>query len=390
VNALRNIGRLFSPGEPVRQRVDLFLDQGRVVSVVPVGGAGGADEEFDCAGGLLTPGLIDAHTHPVYARARLEEVSVRSEGTSYAQVSASGGGINATVRDTRATSFAALEGATRTRFARWLSQGTTSIEAKTGYWLEREGELEAVALLRRLGQDSSLPRVTVTFLGAHEVPPERRSDRDGYVTAVAEWCPAAADAGADFCDAFCDDGAFTAAETERIFVAANSAGMRLRVHADELALTGGARLAARMGAVSADHLLRIGEQEIREMAGAGTVATLCPVTALSLGQPPPASALLEAGVMVALGSDHNPGTSGTTSMSMIVYLAVAELGLSVGQALTAATLGGARSLGVEDRGAAAPGQLADLVLWDTEHEGAFAWEPGLRALRVWRGGVAQA
>ena len=115
MNALRNIGRLFSPGEPVRQRVDLFLDQGRVVSVVPVGGAGGADEEFDCAGGLLTPGLIDAHTHPVYARARLEEVSVRSEGTSYAQVSASGGGINATVRDTRAASFAALEGASQDR-----------------------------------------------------------------------------------------------------------------------------------------------------------------------------------------------------------------------------------------------------------------------------------
>jgi imidazolonepropionase len=390
VKALRNIGRLFSPGDPVRQRVDLLVDRNRVVSVVPAGSAGSADEEFDCAGGLVTPGLIDAHTHPVYARARLEEVSARSEGTSYATVSASGGGINATVRDTRAASFADLEKATRARLARWLSQGTTSIEAKTGYWLEREGELEAIALLRRLAQDSSLPRLTVTFLAAHEVPPERRADRDCYVRAVAEWCPPAAAAGADFCDVFCDEGAFTVAETERIFVAAHSAGMRLRVHADELALTGGARLAARMGAVSADHLLRIGEEEIRELASAGTVATLCPVTALSLGQPPPAKALLEAGVTIALGSDHNPGTSGTTSMSMIVYLAVAELGLSVEQALYAATRGGARSLGVEDLGAAAPGQLADLVLWDTEHEGAFAWEPGLRALQVWRGGVAQA
>jgi imidazolonepropionase len=387
VKALRNIGRLFSPGEPVRERVDLLMDGGRVAAVVPAGGAAGADQEFDCAGGLVTPGLIDAHTHPIYARARLEEVSERSAGATYLEVSAAGGGINATVRDTRAASFARLEEGTRARLVRWLSQGTTSIEAKTGYWLEQTGELRALALLQRLGLDSTLPRLTATFLGAHEVPPEFRSDPGGYVRAVAAWCPAAAGAGADFCDVFCDEGAFTVAETELILGAARSAGMKLRLHADELRLTGGARLAARLGVVSADHLLQIGAAEIAALAGAGTVATLCPVTALSMGQSPPAKALLQAGVTVALGSDHNPGTSGTTSMSLIVYLAVVELGLSVEQALTAATRGGARSLGVEDRGLVAPGQLADLVLWEAEHEGAFAWEPGLRPVRVWRGGV---
>jgi imidazolonepropionase len=389
VKALRNIGRLFSPGEPVRERVDLLLDGGRVVSVAPAGAAAAVDEEFDCAGGLVTPGLIDAHTHPIYASARLEEVSARSEGISYLQVTAGGGGINATVRDTRAASWANLEEATRARFARWLSQGTTSIEAKTGYWLEQAGELRALEMLQRLGLDRTLPRLTATFLGAHEVPPDYRSDRDGYVRAVADWCPAAAGAGADFCDVFCDEGAFTVAETELILGAARSAGMMLRMHADELRLTGGARLAARLGVVSADHLLQIGEGEIGALADAGTVATLCPVTALSMGQPPPARALLRAGVTVALGSDHNPGTSGTTSMSLIVYLAVVELGLSVEQALTAATRGGARSLRIEDRGLVAPGQLADLVLWEAEHEGAFAWEPGLRPVRVWRGGVEQ-
>ena len=387
MKALRNVGRLVSPGSEVRERVDVLLDGEVVAAVVPAGLGGDLEAEFDCEGGLLTPGLIDAHTHPLYGRPRLGEVALRAAGTSYAEIAQAGGGINATVRDTRATPFAELESGARARLRRWLRQGTTTVEAKTGYWLEEKGELEAVALLKRLSEDPSLPRLTVTYLAAHEVPPEHRGDRAGYVAAVAEWCPAARAAGASFCDVFCDEGAFTVAESERILIAAAAAGLRLRLHADELELTGGGLLAARLGAVSADHLLRIGDLEIQALAESGTVATLCPVTALNMGKLPPARRLLEAGVTLALGSDHNPGTSGTTSMSLVLYLAVTEFGLSVSEALTAATAGGARSLGLGDRGQVEPGMLADLVLWDTDHEGAFAWEPGLRVKHVWRGGA---
>ncbi|MHB8312925.1 MAG: imidazolonepropionase [Candidatus Dormibacteria bacterium] len=387
MKALRNVGRLLSPGSPPRRNVDVLVDGDLVAAVVPAGQGGPVEEDFDCAGCLLTPGLIDAHTHPLYARARLAEAAQRAAGASYSALAAAGGGINATVRDTREAPFAELELGVRGRLQRWLGQGTTTVEAKTGYWLARDGELAAVALLRRLANDRSLPRLEVTYLAAHEVPPEHLSDRADYVQKVVDWCPDARRAGASFCDVFCDEGAFTVAESERILAAAAAAGLRLRLHADELGLSGGALLAARLRAVSADHLLRIGPAEVDALAGAGTVATLCPVTALNMGQLPPARALLDAGVTVALGSDHNPGTSGTTSMSLVLYLAITELGLSVEEALAAATLGGARSLAVTDRGRVEPGMLADLVLWQADHEGAFAWEPGLRARRVWRGGA---
>lgn len=389
MKALRNVGRLFSPGQAVRAGVDVLIEGDQVAAVVSRGESR-ADEEFDCEGGLLTPGLIDAHTHPVYLRARLEEVSRRAGGASYSQIAGEGGGIQATVRETRAASANQLEQSTRSRLSSWIEQGTTTVEAKTGYWLEEQGELSAVRLLAGLSGDATLPRLVVTFLGAHELPPEGMGDRAAYVEAVCRWCPAAQSAGAEFCDVFCDRGAFSVEESERILLAAREAGLGLRLHADELALTGGARLAARLRAASADHLLQIGEEEMRALAAAGTVATLCPVTALTMGQLPPARRLLEQGVTLALGTDHNPGTSGTTSMSLIVYLAVMEFKLDVEQALSAATSGGARSLLLADRGAVSRGQLADLVLWDADHEGAFAWEPGLRARRVWRGGQLEA
>ena len=386
MRALLNVGRLLSPSEPVRERVDVLIAGDRIDSVVPAGTSSGYDEEFDCRGCLLTPGLIDSHSHPIYLRPRLEEVDMRSSGAAYSDVAKAGGGINATVRETRRTPWDDLEAAARSRFSRWLGQGTTTLEAKTGYWLDRDGELGGLALLRRLAADVSLPHLVPTYLAAHEIPPEYRGDRQGYVRAVQDWCPAAAAAGAVFGDVFCDQGAFTAQESEAILRAERAAGLRLRLHADELALTGGSSLAARMGAVSADHLLQIGEGEIKALAAAGTVATLCPVTALNMGKLPPARALLDAGVTVALGTDHNPGTSGTTQMSLIVYLAVTELSLTVAEALEAATMGGARSLALGDRGRVRAGQLADLTLWEADHEGAFAWEPGLRARAVWRAG----
>ena len=391
MRALRNVGRLLSLSEPVRERVDVLIRGDRVDSVVPAGTGSRYEEEFDCEGGLLTPGLIDAHTHPLYLRPRLGEISQRAAGASYSEVAGAGGGINATVRETRLASWAELEATVRSRFVDWLSQGTTTVEAKTGYWLDRDGELGGVALLRRLADEPDLPRLVPTYLAAHEIPDEYRTDREGYVRAVQEWCPQAATAGADFADVFCDQGAFTVSESEAILLAARAAGLKLRLHADELGLTGGAQLAARLEAVSADHLLQIGAAEIEALAAAGTVATLCPVTAMSMGRLPPARQLLDRGVRIALGTDHNPGTSGATRMSLIVYLAITELHLSVAEAVEAATHGGAASLALVDRGSVRPGQLADLTLWKTDHEGAFAWDPGLEARAVWKAGrlVAQ-
>jgi imidazolonepropionase len=279
-----------------------------------------------------------------------------------------------------------LERELKQRLVQWLGSGTTTVEAKTGYWLDREGEVGAVRLLHRLSADPMLPQLAVTFLGAHSVPDEFEGRRGDYVDAVASWNGAAKLEGAKFCDVFCDEGAFTVAESTQVMQSAREAGLPLRIHADELALTGATQLAVDLGAVSADHLLRIGKAEIAALAGSSTVATLCPVTALSMGRTPPARELLASGVPLALGSDHNPGTSGTTSMSLVVWLAVTELGLSVEQALSAATAGGALSLALPDRGRVEPGMRADVVLWDTDHEGGFAWRPDLQPLEVWRAG----
>jgi len=387
---LVGVGRLFTPGQPILENVDILLE-GEVIRAVGRTGSipAPADAEvYNCRGAVLTPGLIDSHTHPLYARARLSEIAQRSTGESYAEIARQGGGIRATVNETRLASWDQLEGELRQRLRTWLGSGTTTVEAKTGYWLDREGEVGAVRLLHRLSAEPTLPQLAVTFLGAHAVPAEFECRRGEYVEAVASWNGEAKREGAKFGDVFCDQGEFTVAESARVLERARAAGLLLRVHADELALTGATQLAVDLGAVSADHLLRIGSAEIAALAGSSTVATLCPVTALSMGAKPPARELLAAGVPLALGSDHNPGTSGTTSMSLVIWLAVTELGLSVEQALTAATLGGSLSLALPDRGRVEPGMRADLVLWDTDHEGGFAWRPDLAPLEVWRAGQA--
>ena len=341
----------------------------------------------DCGGGLVTAGLIDAHTHPVYAGNRMAEVAMRSAGASYEDVAKAGGGIVATVKATRAASSEALGQATAQRLRRWLEGGATSVEAKTGYHLEREGELEATRILQRLSERKDFPRIEVTFLAAHAQPPDPGANLEKYSKQVASWCADAALAGARFCDVFCDRGYFSVAQSRRILKAAIGAHLIPRVHADELARTGGSRLAADLHAASADHLLCANRGDAVALARAGVVATLAPGTALSIGKLPPVKELIAAGAVIALGTDHNPGTSGITSMSVVVAMAVAVFKLSVEQALLAATVGGARSISRSDRGAVAQSMLADLVLWDADHEGAFAWAYGLRPRRVWRGGA---
>jgi imidazolonepropionase len=343
-------------------------------------------DEDDCGGGLVTAGLIDAHTHPVYAGDRMAEVAMRTAGASYEEVAKAGGGIRATVTATRAESMGALETATARRLKRWFEGGTTTVEAKTGYHLEREGELEAARMLARLGRRDDLPRIEVTFLAAHALPPDPGARLGAYASEVAGWCGDAYLAGARFCDVFCDRGYFSVSQSRSILKAALEARLIPRIHADELARTGGSRLAAELQAVSADHLLRANQGDAVALARAGVVATLAPGTALSIGKLPPVKELAAEGAVIALGTDHNPGTSGITSMSLVVAMAVGVFKMSAERALVAATAGGALSISRSDRGEVAASKLADLVLWDAEHEGAFAWAYGLKARQVWRGG----
>lgn len=390
---LRNIGRLFT-GTPqgVIEDAAVICDGEEIAWVGKHGDEPrqlmeSVVEEDDCSGGLVTAGLIDAHTHPVYAGDRMAEVAMRSAGASYEEVARAGGGIRATVKATREEPVGSLEQATAHRLWAWLAGGATTVEAKTGYHLNREGELDSTRLLARLSRRQDLPRIEVTFLGAHALPPDRWARLGSYAKQVAEWCDDAYAAGARFCDVFCDRGYFTVPQSRAILKAAIKAKLIPRLHADELAHTGGSRLAAELHAVSADHLLRANRGDALALARAGVVATLAPVTALSIGRIPPVKDLTAAGAMIALGTDHNPGTSGLVSMSAVVALAVAVFKLPVDRALLAATLGGAYSLSRSDRGVVAPHKLADLVLWEAEHEGAFAWAYGLKPRIVWRGGT---
>jgi imidazolonepropionase len=390
---LRNIGRLFT-GTPAGVIDDAaIISDGEEIAWCgkhgdePRGLMESVTEEHDCEGGLVTAGLIDAHTHPVYAGDRMAEVAMRTAGASYEAVAKAGGGIRATVTATRSEDVDALEQATARRLWSWLEGGATTVEAKTGYHLTRDGELEATRLLARLSTRTDLPRIEVTFLAAHALPPDRWARMGAYAKQVAEWCADAYQAGARFCDVFCDRGYFTVPQSRSILKAGVEAKLIPRIHADELARTGGSRLAAELHAVSADHLLRANRGDAMALARAGVVATLAPGTALSIGKLPPVKELLDAGAVIALGTDHNPGTSGITSMSVVVALAVAVFKMSVERALLASTLGGAFSISRSDRGVVAPHKLADLVLWDAEHEGAFAWAYGLKPRIVWLRGA---
>lgn len=390
---LRNIGRLFTgTGRGVIEDAAVICDGEEIAWCGKHGDEPrelmeSVVDEDDCLGGLVTAGLIDAHTHPVYAGDRMAEVAMRSRGATYEEVARSGGGIRATVGATRDEPISSLEEITARRLWSWLEGGATTVEAKTGYHLTRDGELDSTRMLARLGRRQDLPRIEVTFLAAHALPPDRWARLGQYAKQVGEWCDDAYAAGARFCDVFCDRGYFSVPQSRAILKSAINAKLIPRLHADELARTGGSRLAAELHAVSADHLLRANRSDAVALARAGVVATLAPGTALSIGRLPPVKELAAAGAVIALGTDHNPGTSGLTSMSAVIALAVAVFKLPVDRALLAATLGGAYSLSRSDRGVVAPRKLADLVLWDAEHEGAFAWAYGLKPRVVWRGGT---
>jgi imidazolonepropionase len=396
VRLLTNIGRLWT-GSEVWSNAAILTQNERIAWVgraaeLPASLPGVVEDIVDVdhvenlGGCLVTPGLIDAHTHPVYAGNRYAELAMRSGGSSQNEITAAGGGMASTVTVTRGTDPWTLCNGVRERLRDWLKTGTTTIEAKTGYHLTRDGELADVRLLRSLEGEPNMPRVHVTFLAAHAIPPEFFGRRHDYVDAVGAWCADAAAAGADSVDVYCEEGRFTEREARWVLHAGRQAGLLPRVHACGESRTGAARLAAEIGCASADVLLEACDEDVAALAQAGVAAVVCPGTALQTGRTPPVRALLDKGVAVALGSDHTPGGNGITSMPLVIALAVAQFGMSVTEALRAATLGGAQALRAPDRGAMVRGRYADIVAWDADHEGAFTWSYGLKPSRVWRGG----
>ena len=335
-----------------------------------------AGKRMECDGRSVMPGFVDAHTHLVFAGDRSDEFARRLAGESYASIAESGGGILATVTATRAAGEDQLFGLVSGRVWRMIRSGTTTVEIKSGYGLDLETELRLLRVARRVGAELPVT-VRTTFLGAHSVPPENMNDRSGYIDLlVNEMLPAAA-ALADYCDVFVEDGAFDVDEARRIFGAAATFGLPARVHAEQLSHSGGASLAAEIGAVSADHLDHATEEDAASLALAGVAAVLVPGASYSLrSAQAPGPMLAEAGCTIALATDCNPGTSYFESMAPIISLAVVQMGLTVEQAMQAATLGGAHSLGIHDRGVVAPGMKADLVVIDAPTAAHIAYRPG--------------
>ncbi len=322
--------------------------------------------QIDGEGRLVTPGFVDSHTHIVYAGQRAAEFHERLHGASYADQLSQGRGILSTVKATRAASDQELLALARHRLHSCMIHGSTTVEIKTGYGLDRQTEersLMAIERLRGLG-----PRVVTTFMGAHVVPAEYRDDRQTYLRLLIDDMLPAFAGRAQFCDVFCEDGAFSVDESRALLQRAHALGYRLKIHANQLAASGGAALAAELGAVSADHLDYVSDNEIVALAKAGVVATLLPGCSMTLRTAyPSAKPLLATGVPIALATDYNPGTCACENMQLMITLAVLHMDLTIEEALRAATLGGAQALAMQhEAGSLEVGKYADLLLWDAE------------------------
>jgi imidazolonepropionase len=322
--------------------------------------------ELDAEGAAVVPGFVDPHTHLAFAGDRDDEIRKRLSGVSYREIAAAGGGIVASVAATRAASRDEVARAVTDRLDEMLLQGTTTAEVKSGYGLETAVEVRSLEAIREAGDRHPIT-VVPTFLGAHEVPVEHRADRERYLRLLTdEMIPEVARRGlAAFCDVFCEQGVFSVEESRRVLSAARAQGMKLRVHADELADTGGAELAAEMGARSADHLLYVSGEGMRALARSRTVAVLLPAAAfyLRLGRYAPARALVEAGAAVALATDVNPGAGLSPSMPFAMAVGCFGMGLSLEEALAAATLNAAVSLDLQGEvGSLELGMRADLLV----------------------------
>ncbi len=336
---------------------------------------------WPAGGRVVTPGLVDCHTHLVFGGDRAGEWEQRLAGAGYEAIAAAGGGIGATVRATRAASDAELLDAAAARAGALAARGVTTVEVKSGYGLDLETELRMLRIARRIPERVPVDVVT-TFLGAHTVPPEFGGDPDGYVRFLCdEVLPAVAAEGlADAVDAFCERMAFTPAQVDRVLTAAGRLGLPVKLHADQLSDGGGAALAARHGALSADHLEHTSPAGVAALAAAGSVAVLLPGAAYVLrdGAVPPVDALRAAGVPMAVATDCNPGTSPVVSLPLALHLACTRFGLTVAEAVAGATSHAARALGLHgEAGVIAAGARADLVVWDADRPAQIVYWVGL-------------
>lgn len=383
VLAVVNCGQLVTLAGPPRPRAGAEL---RELAAIPSGAllvrggrvaaagtreqierlAPGGCEVVDAGGRVVLPGFVDAHTHPVFAGNRADEFEERLGGATYQQIAARGGGIRSTVRRTRAATENELLEAAR-RYAGWfLAGGTTTIEAKSGYGLALEAELKMLRVVRRLGAEGA-PRTVPTFLGAHEIPDEHRGSPAVYVEAlVEEMLPRVAEADlAAYCDVFCEPSVFPAPLARAVLDAARRLGLGLRVHADQFTADYGSLVAAEAGAATADHLERTTEAGLRALAAAGVQPVLLPASAYTLGSGhyPAARRMIEMGLAVVVATDFNPGSSPTASMPMALSLACSQMRMTAAEAISAATINAAWSLGLGgEAGSLEPGKRADFAI----------------------------
>lgn len=350
-------------------------------------------EVIDAGGRIVLPGFVDAHTHPVFAGNRADEFEERASGVSYQEIAARGGGIQSTVNRTRAASLDDLISRGK-RYAKWfLRGGTTTVEAKSGYGLSLEDELKILRAIKALNEETQL-RYIPTFLGAHTFPSEYRSRRDAYVSLIIEeMIPRVAEQKlAEFCDVFCEERVFTVAESWKILSAARCHGLGLRIHADQLSLSGGAKLAAELGTVTADHLEHTDSDGIAALKSAGVQPVLLPGSVYALGSSryPAAREMIDAGLAVVLATDFNPGSSPTPSLAMILSLATTHMKMTPAEAITAATINAAYSLNRGERlGSLEAGKIADIVIHDCDDYRELAYFFGIEhAWRVYVRGVA--
>jgi len=371
------VGLLYT-GDPAREEIEnaaLVVEGGEVVWAGPAGAAPHADERVDVEGRCVIPGFVDSHAHLVFAGDRTAEFAARMAGRPY-----TAGGIRTTVSATRAASDAELAARTATLVAETLAQGTTTVEIKSGYGLTVEDERRSLEIARRFTEET-------TYLGAHVVPPDA-SSADEYVRTVTGEMLEACAPHARWVDVFCERGAFDADQSREILLAGVKAGLLPRIHANQLGEGPGVRIAAEVGAASADHCTHLSDDDVLALSSSGVVATLLPGAEFSTRSPyPDARRLLDAGVTVALATDCNPGSSFTSSMPFCVALAVREMRMTPLEAIRAATYGGARALRRGDVGTLRVGSRGDLVILDAPTYVHLAYRPGVPLVRqVWKGG----
>jgi imidazolonepropionase len=360
-------GALLTQGERllwVGAEADLPIDQAAFIT-----------HTHDLGGALVTPGLIDCHTHLVYGGQRAAEFELRLQGASYEEVARTGGGIRSTVAATRAASDAQLLASARRRTLCLMREGVTTMEIKSGYGLSLEQEARCLRVARELGRSLNIG-IQTTYLGAHALPPEFEGRSDDYVNAVCTWMPQLHAQGlVDAVDAFCENIGFTRAQTRSVFETARTLGLPVKLHAEQLSDQGGAALAAEFGALSCDHLEFLSAAGIAAIAASGTVAVLLPGAYYFLRDThlPPVAALREAGVPMAIASDHNPGSSPGLSLLLMLNMACTLFRLTPEEALRGATVHAARALGLKDRGQLVAGQRADFCVWDVAHPNELAY-----------------